>query len=107
MLRTERVKDWRAEDGGRPPPCLGHLRDKDTPWAGSVVFFISYRQRYLPQELVHGQHLNLVSTEAAALEVLSFTLAIWMSAHRVLPAALTPSSSSLVSGQALPPTRLP
>lgn len=77
-----------------PHPALAISETRTLPRAGSAVFFISYRQRYLPHELVHGQHLNLVSTEAAALQVLSFTLAIWMSAHRVLPAALTPSSSS-------------
>lgn len=102
-MQTEKVQDWRAEDGGHPRPALAISGARALP----RVFFVSYRQRYLPQELVRGQHLSLVSTEAVALQVLSFTLDIWMSAHRVLPAALTPSSSSLVSGQALPPTRLP
>lgn len=92
---------------GAPHPALATSEARTLPRVGSAVFFVSRRQRYLPQELVHGQYLNLVSAETAALQVLSFTLGIWMSARRVLPATPTPSSSSLVSGQALPPTRLP
>lgn len=67
------MKAWRAEDGGRPRPALAISEARTLPRAGSEVF---YRQRYLPQELVHGQRLNLVSTEAVALQVLSFTLSL-------------------------------
>lgn len=70
------MKAWRAEDGGRPRPALAISEARTLPRAGSEVFFVSYRQRYLPQELVHGQRLNLVSTEAVALQVLSFTLSL-------------------------------